>query len=254
MPVVARFLEPSPESAEMVRASAGAINPDPELERWYRKFSAVQAERLAIDLDIVARYVQPGAEILEVGSAPMILTLALARQGYRVAGVDIDPSRFERAISEQGLHVVDCNVETEPLPFADASFDAVILNEVLEHLRINPVAALREARRVLRPGGVLLLSTPNLRSLDGIWNLAVHRRSFAIADNVYDEYQKLERLGHMGHVREYAPGDVEALLARVGFVVEDRVYRNRQRKAAAEAICRMLPQLRRYVSYVARAV
>jgi SAM-dependent methyltransferase len=248
-----RFLEPSPESAELVRESVGAITPDPDVESWYRSFSIVQSERLAIDLDIVARYVEPGAEILEVGSAPLILTLALARQGYRVAGVDIDPSRFDGTITEHGLRVAGCDVETEPLPFEDASFDAVILNEVLEHLRVNPVAALREARRVVRPGGVLLLSTPNLRSLDGIWNLTVHGRSFAIADNVYDEYQKLERLGHMGHVREYAPGDVEALLSRIGFDVEARVYRNRQRKTSAELVCRIIPQLRRYVSYVARA-
>jgi SAM-dependent methyltransferase len=189
-----------------------------------------------------------------VGAVPLVLTVALARQGFQVDAVDIDPSRFDQTISEQGLRVAACNTETEALPYPDASFDAVILNEVLEHLRINPVFCLREARRVLRPGGTLLLSTPNLRSLDGIWNLVVRGRSFAIANNVYDEYGKLERLGHMGHVREYATGDVRALLERLGFEVEDLIFRNRQQKMAAEAICTMAPPLRRYVSYVARAV
>ena len=106
---------------------------------------------------------------------------------------------------------------------------------------------------MLRPGGIMLLSTPNLRSINGIWNLVVRGRSYALADNVYDEYQKLEYLGYMGHVREYAPGDMTALLGRLDFEVTDLVYRSRQHRPAAEAICRVLPQLRRTVSYVARA-
>ena len=238
---------------ELVRTCAGAISPDSDLERWYRKFSTGQATRLAVDLDIIDTFVERSAAILEVGAVPLILTLALARQKFSVAAVDIEPFRFEQAISEHGLNVVACNIETEALPFEDSSFDALILNEVMEHLRINPVFTLREARRVLRLGGTLLMSTPNLRSLNGIWNLAVHGRSYALADNVYDEYQKLERIGHVGHVREYAPGDIQALLARLGFVVEVLVYRGKQRARLAETFCRLMPQFRRSVSYIARA-
>jgi 2-polyprenyl-3-methyl-5-hydroxy-6-metoxy-1,4-benzoquinol methylase len=250
----ARFLDPSHEGLELIRGCSAAISPDANLKGWYGRYSTSQAQRLAIDIDIVSAFVKPGAAVLEVGAVPLILTLALARHGFQVTAVDIDPSRFSEAITAHGLCVEPCNIETEALPFPDASFDALILNEVLEHLRVNPVFALREARRVLRPGGTLLLSTPNLRSLDGIWNLIVRGRSYAIANNVYDEYLKVERLGHMGHVREYAPGDVQPLLGRLGFSVDSLIFRNRQRKAVAEAICRARPELRRYLSYVARAV
>jgi hypothetical protein len=58
----------------------------------------------------------------------------------------------------------------------------------------------------------------------------------------------------MGHVREYAPGDVQPLLGRVGFDVKQLLFRNREGKAVSEAICRVRPELRRYVSYVALAV
>src|SRR2546428_1978849 len=108
---------------ELVRTCAGAISPTSDLERWYRKFSTGQATRLAVDLDIIDMFVERSATILEVGAVPLILTLALARQKFSVAAVDIEPFRFEQTISEHGLNVVPCNIETEALPFGDSSFD-----------------------------------------------------------------------------------------------------------------------------------
>ncbi len=247
------FLDPSPQSVASIRESAHAIAPRADLESWYRDYALRQSRRLAVDLDIVSAYAAREAAVLEIGAAPPILTLALAQRELDVKAVDIDPARFAETIAAYDLTIAGCDIETEPLPFADRSFDVVILNEVLEHLRINPVFTLREARRALRDGGTLLLSTPNLRSLNGIRNLLVHGRSYAVANNLYEEYEKLERVGHMGHVREYAPGDVKDLLGRVGFDVTELIFRSRQRNAFAEAICRMRPEFRRDVSYVARA-
>ncbi|HMD56021.1 MAG TPA: class I SAM-dependent methyltransferase [Solirubrobacteraceae bacterium] len=246
---------PAPQSLELIRSCAQAMAPDDDkLDDWYRKYSTTQAERLAADLEIVRRFLAPDAAIVEVGAVPLLLTLALAREGHAVAAVDIEPERFSKAISGQELNVAKCDIESEALPFPDASTDALIFNELLEHLRINPVATLREVRRVIRPGGLLLLSTPNLRSLDGIWNLIVHGRGYAVCGDVYEEYRKLEWVGHMGHVREYAPGDVKMLLEKLGFKVEALVFRGRERKRSTEMICRARPRLRRFVTVVARAV
>lgn len=245
---------PTRESVELIRRCAREISPDEGLEGWYRSYAAGQTGRLALDVDIVKRFVEPGSAIVEVGALPLLLTLALATEGFEVVGVDIDPSRFSAAISEHGLQVERCDIETEPLPFASASADALLFNELLEHLRINPVFALEEAHRVLRPGGLLLLSTPNLRSLNGLWNLLVHSRSYALKGDIYEEYQNLATVGHMGHVREYAPGDVRQLLARIGFAPEALLFRGRQPHAAAELLCRLRPGLRRFVTYAARAV
>jgi SAM-dependent methyltransferase len=57
---------------------------------------------------------------------------------------------------------------TRPLPFADASFDVVLLTEVIEHLETF-VPVLREAGRVLRSGGHLVLSTPNVHRMQSRW-------------------------------------------------------------------------------------
>jgi len=245
-------VDPTAEALSLVRDCASEVSPN-GMARWYESYVRMQSPRIAVDVDLAGELLPAHSRILDLGAVPPLLMLALRHEGHSVTGLDIDPDRFGEAIREHGLDIRRCNIEQDPFPFEDASFDAVICNEVLEHLRMNPVHTLREARRVLRPGGTLLLSSPNLRSMDGVWNLLVHGRSFALAHSVYDEYGKLERLGHMGHVREYAPGDVRELLGRVGFEVRQVIYRGRQRKAVAEAFCRVVPQARKFATYVATA-
>ena len=61
-------------------------------------------------------------------------------------------------------------------PVPDDSYDLVLFNEVFEHLRLDLVFTMTEVRRVLKNDGTLLLSTPNHRSLVGIWTLLWHCR------------------------------------------------------------------------------
>ena len=67
-------------------------------------------------------------------------------------------------MSVEGVTVDVANVNADPLPYPDASFDLVTCTEVIEHLE-HYRAALREMARVLRPGGVLVVSTPNVLNL-----------------------------------------------------------------------------------------
>jgi SAM-dependent methyltransferase len=80
--------------------------------------------------------------------------------GHTVIGIDWSAMALARARA-RGLLVVQGSASPSGLPLPDESADVVIMSELIEHL-VDTDAAAEEVRRVLRPGGVLLLSTPNL--------------------------------------------------------------------------------------------
>lgn len=103
----------------------------------------------------------PPARVLEIGTTPGTFTEILRRAGYDVAGVDLFPDQRAELWRRLGVEVRFCNIDEQPLPFETAGFDAVVLSEVIEHLVSAPLPALREMARVLRPGGRLIITTPN---------------------------------------------------------------------------------------------
>jgi 2-polyprenyl-3-methyl-5-hydroxy-6-metoxy-1,4-benzoquinol methylase len=101
-----------------------------------------------------------GARVLDApcgGTAA--LTLALLEQGFDIVGADVDPEaevRLGKAFARADLDA--------PFPWADQSFDAAFSTEGIEHLE-NHFSFLREMCRILKPGGVLVLTTPNITAL-----------------------------------------------------------------------------------------
>ena len=101
----------------------------------------------------------PGARVLDAPCGEGALAAALAADGFEAWGTDLDPRAG--AVLGDRFRTADL---AGPLPWPDGSFDLVASVEGIEHLE-NGFAFLREARRVLRPGGLLVLTTPNTVSL-----------------------------------------------------------------------------------------
>jgi SAM-dependent methyltransferase len=95
-----------------------------------------------------------GRTALDVGAREGDQTRWLEAHGYEVTSIDVAPGFPE-------CRVVDCN---DRLPFPDHSFDLVWSSEVIEHLR-EPAFSLSELRRVTKPGGRIILTTPNSYAL-----------------------------------------------------------------------------------------
>jgi 2-polyprenyl-3-methyl-5-hydroxy-6-metoxy-1,4-benzoquinol methylase len=127
-------------------------------------------------LDTLRKYVPgfdpAGADVLDVGCGDAGVLIAFAERGARAAGIEVDEASLERArirVEEHGVEVDLRAGVAEALPRADGSFDLVILDNVLEHVR-DRVRTLSEIRRVLRPDGLLYPVTPKPLALYSLWS------------------------------------------------------------------------------------
>ena len=247
---------PAPESRKQIDEAISCIAPDDAaMIDWFQRYSCGQRKRLTLDVEHVANWARLGDRIVEFGSLPPILTVALTRAGYNVRGLDLKPERFQSTIDSQNLNITKIDFEVEALPMRDGEYDVAIFNEVFEHLRINPIFTMREVHRILKPDGVLMLSTPNLTSWKGWQHFAFKGR---LAPDMYLEFSKLDRLGHMGHVRIYSVGEVVSFLRRIGFSIETVVHRGEFQtrrlweRRLVNGILRLCPRLRTSFSVIAR--
>ncbi len=114
----------------------------------YTKFKA---------LELVRENVRPGGRVLELSCGAGILADALLDAGYEVRGSNysIYPGAAPRVPVDTGVDLL------KPLPYADASFDCIVLSEVLQNVP-DHLAVLREVARVLKQGGAFVLTTPNM--------------------------------------------------------------------------------------------
>jgi SAM-dependent methyltransferase len=160
---------------------------------------------------------------LELGSPPFHITLLLQRfRNYDLsltgATTDGRPEIAQEIESpefaERYTFACRCfDIERDDFPYPDGTFDLVTWCEVIEHLTLNPVWALAEIHRVLKPGGALVLSTPNASRADSIAN-------FLLGRNIYDPYHLGAPLMGSRHSREYTLNELDDLLRGCGFRID----------------------------------
>jgi 2-polyprenyl-3-methyl-5-hydroxy-6-metoxy-1,4-benzoquinol methylase len=104
--------------------------------------------------------VPPGGRVLDVGCSGGYLAERLVARGSTVTGIELDPDAAQHA-REFCDRVLVGDVEELELPFEPASFETIICGDLIEHLRW-PDRFLTRVRPLLRPGGRLVLTTPNI--------------------------------------------------------------------------------------------
>jgi len=155
---------------------------------------------------------------LDIGCYPYHLGLALEDLGFEVSGI----SSAHEPI-EENPRITSLDIETDHFPYPDNYFDLILCTEVLEHLIRTPAIPLREIKRILKPGGVAILTTPNvLRSINR-FSLLLGRSIYPKVKDYYDE-----KVGdpsfNFRHNKEYTMKEMEELIISAGLKVKRKEY------------------------------
>ncbi|MGE3310366.1 MAG: class I SAM-dependent methyltransferase [Limisphaerales bacterium] len=199
-------------------------HPYDRLEIWgelhHRGYAYAYAERRRHTLDLVRRAAAPPARILDVAAAQGNFTLALAEAGYEVTWNDLraDLADYVRLKHERGVvHYAPGNAFD--LGFGEA-FDVVLITEVIEHVA-HPDAFLQKAGALVKPGGHVVLSTPNGR----YFRNPLPRFSDFPDPSVFESRQFKPDAD--GHIFLLHPDELPVLAAAAGLeLVEVRLYNN----------------------------
>lgn len=149
-------------------------------------------------------------DILEVGVEPYDFTEEIVNTGTDATlhGIALgDGGEFTKTINGKEIAIKACNAETDRWPYEDNSMDWVVMGEILEHF-LDPKAALKEARRVCRWGGKVVLTTPNA--------VRLHTRvKTLLGTNPFDGFA-FESVYHR-HNHEWTETELRDFLDTVGF-------------------------------------
>lgn len=148
------------------------MNIPPKIQSLVAEFAANLPAEAKRDYFRLHRYrfeallaaVPPGPGLrraLEIGVNPGLCTELLVRAGYKVSGTDLFPEHRAELWQRLGVEVRRWNIDHEPCPYAEESFDLIFFSEVIEHLANPPIEALADIGARLVPGGYLVITTPN---------------------------------------------------------------------------------------------
>jgi methionine biosynthesis protein MetW len=179
-------------------------------------------ERLQIVLQLVAQF--PPASLLDIacGRGTLLRGLRERYPACELYGIELSLESVAQANAE-GLHVLAADVE-KGLPLPDEAVDTVIFGEIIEHL-IDPDAALLHISRVLRKGGKLIVTTPNLASWMNRILLLVGLQPLFTETSLHAKLgRRFRSLGQwsstQGHLKVFTRGALEEMLQANGFTVE----------------------------------
>ena len=181
--------------------------------------------------DVLARFPSgDGVRLLDMGCFNGYISLLFRRLGYRVTGTDVyDSEERDALFARSGIEFVRANMN-DPRPFeclAGARFDIAIIAQVIEHILNHPLGLMRGLGEAMRPGGMLILTTPNPATVMGAARTLRGRSSLWGTNDFIDE-PKIDdgRVISQGdiHYREYTSAELRHMLAGAGLRVEESRY------------------------------
>jgi len=160
-------------------------------------------------------------KLLDIGANPYFTTMLLKKfTEYDVYCTNFFGSETPKSASQHKLNVDNeriafkyhtYNVEGDNIPYPEKTFDVILFCEVIEHLTQDPLKAIINVKKMLKPGGCLILTTPNVSRLENVAKMLA-------GANIYDPYSGYGIYGR--HNREYNCHEINQLLTHAGFTIE----------------------------------
>jgi SAM-dependent methyltransferase len=128
------------------------------------------------------------------------------------------PDGLEDAFQKlEDVEISYFNVEFDPFPFPDQSFDTVVCCEVIEHMTVDPMALMSELNRVCKPGGFLVMTTPNITGWKNLARMVAGEHPMG--------FNSFSAISNDRHNREYTPREMGAMFDDAGFeVIEQTTF------------------------------
>jgi len=158
--------------------------------------------------------------LLDIGAGYLHFLLGAKEMGFLSLSA-IDQPRINRGLEARGqefnFRLSECNLKNDNLPFDDGSFDLIFFSETLEHFNFYPLPVFVELYRVLKPGGTLIITTPNLTRLNNRIKMLFGRSI---------NYDITNNQTYGAHFREYNKSELNYLLDKSGFKTLKVIYKD----------------------------
>jgi SAM-dependent methyltransferase len=197
-----------------------------EAEDVERKYLAFHEKRYAISMELINGLLPAGRsdlKVLDVGPHFQTHLIKQSRPDVEIhtLGYWYDRIGLERVVaSHVEFDLANISLNAPDIPIAPGSFDLIVLGEVIEHVYVAPTLVLPAFRKLLRPGGAMLVTTPNAAALS-------KRLRLLFGQNPFEMLRETPE--NPGHFREYTASEMRKLGRDAGFAtVEARledVYR-----------------------------
>ncbi len=186
-------------------------------------YAAADLERFLYTLAMLPD--EASGSLLEIGANPYFNTLLMRRfrpalelslvnyfgPGETTGRQTVAFPGFDGVPDSVEFDFCNVNIEEAALPYEDASFKYIVFCEVLEHMTQDPMRAVLELKRVLKPGATMILTTPNAARLENVV-------AFLEGRNMYDPFSAYGPYGR--HNREYTRHELHLLMNHCGFDAE----------------------------------
>ncbi len=185
-----------------------------------RQYFQIHSSRYAFTLKQISK-IKPNQKlkILDIGCFPEHLSQALKLMNHEVFGIASTHEPLKRK------NVFLLNAEKSPFPFKSNFFDLVLLNELIEHFPQSPLPALKEALRITKDKGFLILTTPNaVRLINRIKIIFGKNINYPINHFLKNKGQG-DNLYHR-HNREYTLKEIEIILKKTNWSVAEKNFFN----------------------------